>query len=135
MRPLTSAPRERSSSNDPTVMTSASTPPGGVPLGTTQSEHGKRVRRRVNNLGALAAAHPLRHHHRLGSYVVQTVAPHGLGGPCDRALQILGAAEAMTVRVGELRQTTPREIVCRWPLESAASPSPVYGSSHAGSRR
>src|SRR5262249_31886560 len=38
----------------------------------------------IDDLGALAATHPLRHHHLFGPHVVETVLLHGVDRPGDR---------------------------------------------------
>ena len=71
----------------------------------------ERMPRRADNLGALAPANPSRHHHRLGAHVLEAVALHRVGGPRDGAFEILGSAQPVAVRVGQLRQAAPGEVV------------------------
>ena len=78
---------------------------------TAKTQDRQRMPRRADDLGALAAAHPARHHHRLGAHVLEAVALHRLGGPGDRAFEILGSAQPVAVRVGQLRQAAPGEVV------------------------
>ena len=77
--------------------------------------------RRADDLGALAAAHPSRHHHRFGAHVLEAVALHRLGGPGDRAFEILGSAQPVAVGVGQLRQAAPGEVVCGRRVDQAGA--------------
>jgi hypothetical protein len=83
--------------------------------GAAQTEHDDRVPRRLDNLRALVAAHPARHHHALGTDVVEAVGLHGLDRPGNRAGQVLGPGRPRPVRIGQLGETLPREVIllCR----------------------
>jgi hypothetical protein len=64
---------------------------------------------RLDDLGALAAAHPLRHHDALGVHVLEAVPGHLGDRPLNRAIERRGAAEAVADRVGQHRQPIPGE--------------------------
>ena len=74
-----------------------------------ESEHHQRLVRRLDDLGALGAAHPLRHQDTLGVDVFQAIALHFVGGPLDGAFERRRAAETVANRVGQERQPLPRE--------------------------
>ena len=94
-----------------------------------KAEHRHDVMRRIGDLEALVAAHPARHHHALGVHVLEAVLLHRLDRPRDRAIEVVGAADALAEGVGELGEAIPRELIGlrgRDQLSALAR----YGSSH-----
>ena len=76
-----------------------------------QAQHRDFRMSRLDDLGALAAAHPVRNHHPFGMHVFETVALHFLGGPADRRIQLRRSTEAMAEKVGHQRQALPRCVI------------------------
>ena len=107
LRPRASRARRRSPPPSPRPRC----PAGGVATLPPRPEHRDDVMRRIGDLEALGAAHPLRNHHALGVHVLEAVLLHGLDGPRDGAIEILGAAEALAVGVGQLGEAIPRELI------------------------
>ena len=79
-----------------------------------KAEHRQRETRGLDDVRALVPADPLRHHDLLRMDVFEAVAPHFCEGPLDGLLELRGAAEAVTDRVGQRGQPMPGErIACR----------------------
>jgi hypothetical protein len=72
-------------------------------------EHDHRVASRLDNLRALAAAHPLGHHHALGVHVLEAVLVHLRDRPLNCAIQRGCAAEPVPDAVRQYCQSIPGE--------------------------
>ena len=70
-----------------------------------QAEHPEWGAPRFDQLGRLGAAHPVRHHHRLGVHIVEAVLPELRLKPVDRPLERGRTAQPVAVRVHELGQS------------------------------
>ncbi|PYR67300.1 MAG: hypothetical protein DMF88_13270 [Acidobacteria bacterium] len=73
--------------------------------------------RRIDDLRAFAAPRPLGHHHFFGADVVEAILLHRLRGPRDGATEVLAAAQAIAVGIGELGEPLPGEVVGRGGLD------------------
>ena len=69
--------------------------------------------RRLDHLDGLLPAHPSRHHHALGVDIVEAIALHRIGGPGDRAREVVGSADPLAEGVGQLSQAVPRKLIRR----------------------
>ena len=72
-----------------------------------EAEHVERAAMRREQHRGFAAAHPVRHHHRLAVHVVEAVLLHLREDPVDRALETLRADGAIAEGVDELREPVP----------------------------
>jgi glycosyltransferase involved in cell wall biosynthesis len=84
---------------------------GGGRDAATEAEHRDDVMRRIENLEALAAAHPARHHDALCMHVLEAIAFHRLDGPGDRTRQVLRSREPVAERVGQLCKAVPGKLI------------------------
>ena len=107
--PRADAALASSSSKLWTTSTSAWMPSRGVPTLSPSPSIDHRMASRLDNLRALAAAHPLRHHHPLGVHVLEAVLVHLGDRPLDGAIERRRAAQPVADRVGQHRQAVPGE--------------------------
>ena len=90
----------------------------------------------IEQLEALLAAHPLRHHHRFRAHVLETVLPHRRGRPAMAASRFCRPAQARAEGVGQHRQALPRVVVGRGRLRSISWRRPdTVPASRASGRR
>jgi len=96
----------------------------------TDARMEKRAAMRREEDRGLAAAHPVRHHHRLAVHVVETVLLHLREDPVDGALETLRADGAIAERVDEGTARVDGALTWRACALRAAgdSPRPRWGS-------
>ena len=76
--------------------------------GTAEPEHGEVRHARLHERGRLLAAHPVRHHRRLGVHVVEPVLLHFGDQPVDAAFERGRSRQAIARVVGKAREGVPR---------------------------